>query len=104
MTYGEAHTKIKLSLRMEKGIWVHDEKPKHKPRMNEEDAALYYTNKFRTHYGLEQKEHSSFGAFKLVSPRKIRKGLKLEPTMRDFDKPEHYHDYYEALKLSKKIA
>lgn len=102
-TYGEYHTEIKLTYYLKKGEWVHDVKPPHLPRMNEEDAALYYTNKLREHYGLPKKKTSSYGAFKHIVPRQIRKGLKLEPTMKEFDKSEHDYDYHEAIKLSKEL-
>ena len=104
MTYGEAYTIVKFSLRMEKGRWVHDPKPQHEVQMCREDAAFYYTNKFREYFGLELKaEPSSFGTLKFIVPRKIRKGLTPELTLKDFDSAEDYFGYFEALKITQEL-
>ena len=88
LTYGEAHTKVKMSLRMENGRFVADAKKPHIEKMNRKEAIEYYNAKFASYFGVE--------------PRKDVKEYK-EPTVRDFDSVESYYDYFEALRIKERL-
>ncbi|MEA1892681.1 MAG: hypothetical protein U9N33_08225 [Campylobacterota bacterium] len=47
LTFGEAFTARKFSIRLVKGRWLGDPVMGHKPQMNKDDASVYYTNKLR---------------------------------------------------------
>lgn len=81
MTYGEAHTYVKYNIELVKGEFVAPELPKHRERMNREDASKYYKKKFSKYFG-----------------------IPTEPTIKDFDSVDHYFDYFEALKIKKLIS
>ena len=51
MTYGEYHYQAKNNVKLKNGVWVMD-KPNGSvpPRMSREDAAKYYTMKFREYW------------------------------------------------------
>ena len=87
MTYGEAHTKVKLSLHMVKGRFTTCDLPKHKARMNKYLAGKYYRNKIDKYFCIDR------NAF-------VEKD-DTELTVKDFDSVEEYYDYFEAVKARK---
>jgi len=85
MTYGEAYTRVKLSLHMVDGEFVSIPIPYHKEQMNKDAAAKYYTKKIRNEFkrlGYEFKERVKY--------------VEAEPQMNEFDKVEDYYDYFDA--------
>jgi len=49
-TYGEAHTKVKLSLTMVDGVFKGDALPKCRPRMSRKEASAHYSKKFSNYW------------------------------------------------------
>lgn len=49
-TYGEAHIKVKRSMRMIAGRWVSIKMPAHLPQMSKEDAGRYYNEKLNEYW------------------------------------------------------
>jgi len=60
LTYGEAHTKRKLSMRMVNGEFIFDDMENHLQRMSENDALNYYIKKFNLYFGIEVKESINY--------------------------------------------
>jgi hypothetical protein len=91
VTYGEAHTERKMSMRMVKGKWIATPLRQHKDQMSRDQASEYYTKKLRELYKSQGK--------KITRPRKRR---PIEPTLIDFDgNVDDLYGYYEAQKILK---
>jgi len=82
MTYGEAHTAVKFSLRMVDGNFVTIDIPSHDKQMSRQDATKYYSNKAK-------KVFESLGY----------KCKERELVLKDFDCVDDYFDYFEASRL-----
>ena len=107
ITYGEAYTAFKFSMVMVNGEWRGTMPYGHAPKMKRPDAAKYYTekiNKFWDEIGLKRKKNAKIEtwvsrSFEVVDSVEV----DAEPTLKDFKNVNDYYDYFEALRLKKRV-
>ena len=56
MTYGEYYYQVKYDMKLVEGTWVaNTPKIKIPPKMSKDEAAIYYTHKFRKYWGTQKR-------------------------------------------------